>query len=65
MDYDIVIIGAGVVGLSIAKEVSTLKKNILVIKKMKAMGWKLHQDQVKLFTLEYTIPKIHSCPSYV
>mgnify|MGYP005849190991 CR=1 FL=1 len=38
MDYDIVIIGAGVVGLSSAKELSTLKKNVLVIEKNESFG---------------------------
>lgn len=38
MDYDIVIIGAGVIGLAIAKEISSLGRNILVIEKNENFG---------------------------
>lgn len=38
MDYEIVIVGAGVVGLSIAAEISSFKKNILVVEKNESFG---------------------------
>ncbi|NMB99900.1 MAG: NAD(P)/FAD-dependent oxidoreductase [Thermoanaerobaculaceae bacterium] len=38
MDYDIVIIGAGVVGLAIASELANLKKEILVLEKNESFG---------------------------
>lgn len=38
MDFEVVTIGAGVVGLSIAAELSSFKKNILVIEKNESFG---------------------------
>ncbi|HPD34405.1 MAG TPA: NAD(P)/FAD-dependent oxidoreductase [Bacteroidota bacterium] len=39
MDYDIIIIGAGVVGLAIATELSNSKQNILMIERHPSFGW--------------------------
>ncbi|MCE5305230.1 MAG: NAD(P)/FAD-dependent oxidoreductase [Chloroherpetonaceae bacterium] len=39
MDYDIVIIGAGVVGLAISAELSNSNSNILVIERHPSFGW--------------------------
>ena len=38
MDYEIVVIGAGVVGLAVASELSSLKKETLVIEKNESFG---------------------------
>jgi L-2-hydroxyglutarate oxidase LhgO len=39
MDYDVVVIGAGVVGLAIAAELSNSRQNILVIERHPSFGW--------------------------
>jgi len=47
MDYDILIIGAGVVGLSISEGCSKDKKASLLWKRMKVMEWRPLQGQAK------------------
>ena len=56
-DFDTIVIGAGVVGLSVARALSLLKKQVLLIEKEKIIGSGVSSRNSEVIHAEYTTQK--------
>ena len=58
-NFDVIIVGAGVIGIAIARACAQKNKSVLLIEKNLQFGEGIVQETVKLYMQAFIILKIH------